>query len=75
MRLRGQMPTPGPDAHRDRHAFLETIGRPDLHRHFAFFAERLHGMCFYQGLLPHEEDMDRWLDEVQQYIGEIKAGL
>ncbi len=68
------MPTPGPGAHRDRTAFLETIGRPDLHRPFAFFAERLRGMCFDQGLSPREEDMDRGLDEVQPYIDEVKAG-
>ena len=75
MRLRGQMPSPGASAHRDRHEFLETLGRDDLHHKFSFFAERLHGMCFYQGLMPHEEDMNRWLDEVGQYIEEIKAGI
>ncbi|HKZ60335.1 MAG TPA: hypothetical protein VJ547_10915 [Candidatus Thermoplasmatota archaeon] len=75
MRARGQMPTPGPQGHQDRHEFLEKVGRHDLHKQFAFFADRLHGACFYGGLLPHEEDMNRWLDEVQQYIEDIKAGI
>ena len=75
MRFRGQRPSPGPEAHRDRHAFLESIGRHDLHKQFSFFAERLHGACFYNGLMPHEEDMNRWLDEVAQYIADIKAGI
>jgi len=75
MRARGQFATPGTQAHRDRHQFFEVIGRHDLQKQYAFFADRLHGACFYEGLLPHEEDMNRWLDEVAQYIEEIKAGI
>lgn len=75
MRARGQRPTPGPQAHRDRHVFFEKIGRHDMQRQYAFFADRLHGACFYEGALPHEEDMNRWLDEVAQYIDDIKAGI
>jgi hypothetical protein len=75
MRARGQMPSMGPDAHRDRHPFLESIGRHDLHKQFSFFAERLHGACFYHGLMPHEEDMNRWLDEVGQYVADLKSGI
>ncbi len=69
------MPTPGPQAHTDRHAFFEKIGRYDLQKQYAFFADRLHGACFYNGLLPHEEEMNRWLGEVHQYIEDIKAGI
>lgn len=71
----GQVPSPGPRAHGDRHEFLEQIGRYDLPQECAFFADRLHGACLYEGRLPHEEDMNRWLDEVAQYIEEVKAGI
>jgi len=75
MRARGQMASPGPRAHSDRHVFFEKIGRRDLQAKYAFFADRLHGSCFYEGRLPHEELMNQWLDEVHQYIEDIKAGL
>ena len=75
MRFRGQMPTPGPQAHQDRSLFLASIGRRDLQKNFTFFADRLHGGCFYEGRLPHEEEMNTWLDEVAQYIADVKAGI
>lgn len=75
MRARGRPATPGPMAHEDRHRFFETIGRKDLQQKFSFFADRLHGSCFYQGLIPSRQDMAVWLEEVRQYIDEIKAGI
>ncbi len=74
-RFRGQMPTPGPAAHQDRSNFLFSIGRRDLQKQFAFFADRLHGGCFYEGRMPHEEEMNLWLDEVAQYIADVKSGI
>jgi len=75
MRARGQLPTPGPQAHTDRHKFFEKIGRRDLQQKYAFFADRLHGSCFYEGPIPEGPLMNQWLDEVAQYIEEIKAGI
>jgi hypothetical protein len=75
MRARGTPPTPGPMAHADRHLFFERIGRADLQQKYSFFADRLHGACFYEGRVPHEETMNRWFDEVRQYIDDIKAGI
>jgi len=75
MRSRGQMPTPGPQAHTNRHRFLEGIGRHDLQLQLAFFADRLHGSCFYEGAIPEARLMTQWLDEVHQYIDAIKAGI
>jgi hypothetical protein len=75
MRARGQRASPGPEAHHDRHEFLHSIGRYDLQKQFAFFADRLHGGCFYHGRMPHEEEMNRWLDEVAQYVADLKAGI
>jgi hypothetical protein len=75
MRSRGHMPTPGPQAHTDRHRFLEKIGRHDLQMQLAFFSDRLHGSCFYEGAIPEERIMTVWLDKVQQYIEDIKAGI
>lgn len=75
MRSRGVMPTPGPQAHTNRHKFLEKIGRHDLQLQLAFFADRVHGSCFYEGAIPEERIMNQWLDEVHQYIEDIKAGI
>lgn len=75
IRSRGQMPTPGPEAHAQRHKFLEKIGRHDLQLKLGFFADRLHGTCFYEGSIPEQGTMNLWLDEVHQYIEDIKAGI
>lgn len=75
MRFRGERPTPGPGAHQDRSEFLHSIGRRDLQMKFAFFADRLHGGCFYEGRMPHEEEMNTWLDEVAQYVADVKSGI
>jgi len=75
MRFRGQIPTPGPAAHQDRSEFLAAIGRRDLQKQFSFFADRLHGGCFYEARMPHEEEMNLWLDEVAQYIADVKSGI
>lgn len=75
MRARGTPPTPGPRAHTDRHVFFERIGRRDLQEKYSFFADRMHGGCFYEGRIPHEETMNLWLDGVRQYIDDVKAGI
>jgi hypothetical protein len=75
MRFRGQRPAPGPGAHQDRSEFLFSIGRRDLQKQFAFFADRLHGGCFDEGRMPHEEEMNLWLDEVAQFVTDVKAGI
>lgn len=75
MRAHGRPPTPGPEAHSDRHEFLESIGREDLETEYTFFADRLHGSCFYGGRLPHEEVANRWLERVGRFIDQIKAGV
>jgi hypothetical protein len=69
------MPTPSPQAHRHRHQFREAVGRIDLQKRYEFFADRLHVACFCEGMLPHEEGRNRWLDEVGQSIEDNKAGI
>ncbi len=73
MQRHGRVPEPGRGAHADRHDFLETIGRRDLSKELAYFADRLHGDCFYGGLCPSSANMGIDLEEVAQYIHELRA--
>jgi hypothetical protein len=76
MHVHGQMPPQDPrDAHAARHRFLEDIGRRDLSRRLAYFADRLHGTCCYIGRCPTRSVMDAILDEADQYVATFRAGV
>jgi len=68
MAAHGRTPLPGRDAHRDRREFLESIGRADLAREYAYFSERLHGDIYYGGERVAPEAMRRYLDEVEAFV-------
>ncbi len=75
MRSRGRIPEPGPDAHVARHEFLEAIGRRDLSKELSYFADRLHGECFYKGACPTRDGMRVALDEAEDFIRKVKRGV
>ena len=68
----GKVPEPGAGAHAARHEFLEAIGRRDLSKELSYFADRLHGDCFYYGSCPSRDCMEAALQEARQYIERIK---
>lgn len=68
-------PAPGPDAHQSRHEFLEAMGRRDLSKELSFFADRMHGDCFYKGACPTQDGMELALDEAAQFLKRIKVEL
>lgn len=68
-------PAPGPDAHQSRHEFLEAIGRRDLSKELSFFADRLHGDCFYRGACPTQDGMDLALAEAREFLRKVEAKL
>jgi len=72
MQIHGRAPEPGRGAHGDRHEFLEAVGRRDLSKELSYFADRLHGECFYQGNCPTREGMQTALKEVEHYIRKIR---
>lgn len=71
MATHGRRALPGRDAHRDRRVFLESIGRPDLARDYAYFAERLHGDIYYGGESAPPEALRRYLDEVEDFVRKV----
>ncbi|HEX9709912.1 MAG TPA: hypothetical protein VGB42_08115 [Candidatus Thermoplasmatota archaeon] len=73
MARHGRTPEPGPAAHTSRHEFLEAIGRRDISKELSFFADRLHGDCFYRGACPAEDGMRLALDEAEAYIRRLRA--
>jgi hypothetical protein len=72
MEKHGQTPEAGPGAHVARHEFLEALGQYQLSEKLAYFADRLHGDCFYKGACPTEDGMQRALAEVRDYIRRLK---
>ena len=75
MGMHDRTPAPGPDAHQSRHEFLEAMGRRDLSKELSFFADRMHGDCFYKGACPTEDGMQLALDEAAQFLKRIKVEL
>jgi hypothetical protein len=73
MARHGRVPEPGRGAHGDRHAFLEAIGRRDLSRDLSYFADRLHGECFYFGACPDARGMEAALNEVRRFVERLAA--
>lgn len=72
MEKHGRQPEAGPSAHTARHEFLEALGEYTLSEKLGYFADRLHGDCFYQGSCPTEDAMRRALAEVREYIRRLK---
>lgn len=68
-------PSAGSEAHQSRHEFLEAVGRRDLSKELSFFADRLHGDCFYKGACPTQDGMDLALDEAYQFLRKVKVEL
>ncbi len=68
MEKHGQTPEAGPSAHTARHDFFEAIGQYELSEKLAYFADRLHGDCFYRGACPTEDGMNRALGEVREFL-------
>jgi len=62
----------GRDAHTDRREFLELLDR-DMAKQLAYFAEALHGDCFYQGKCPTEQGMRLAQDEAAEFIRRLKS--
>lgn len=75
MEQHGLTPAPGSDSHVSRHEFLESIGRRDISKELSFFADRLHGDCFYKGSCPTEDGMRLALDEAEQFIRRVRVEL
>lgn len=76
MQIHGQaLPQDSRDAHASRHRFLEDIGRRDLSQQLGYFADRLHGTCFYVGRCPTRDVMEAILDEAAQYVATFRAGV
>jgi len=68
-------PAAGRDAHATRAEFLDQIGRHDLALRYSYFADRLHGMIFYEGRVPRtKSEMERLLDEVGQFVRAASEG-
>ena len=72
MEMHGQTPEAGPGAHTARHEFLEAIGQYELSEKLGYFADRLHGDCFYKGACPTEDGMQRALSQVREYVRRLK---
>ena len=68
----GRAPPVGRDAHTARREFLELVDR-ELAKQLAYFAEALHGDCFYQGKCPTEQGMRVAQDEAAAFIARLKA--
>jgi hypothetical protein len=75
MEQHGVTPAAGSDSDVSRHEFLEAIGRRDISKELSFFADRLHGDCFYKGACPTEDGMRLALDEAEQYIRRVRVEL
>lgn len=75
MQRHGHPPAVGRDAHAARVAFLDSVGRHDLRVKYAYFADELHGLMFYEGRVPRRQtEMDRALSEVDQFVREATEG-
>lgn len=72
MEKHGQTPEAGPGAHTARHEFLEAMGQYALSEKLGYFADRLHGDCFYKGACPTEDGMKRALGEVREYVRRLR---
>ncbi|HEX9710043.1 MAG TPA: hypothetical protein VGB42_08785 [Candidatus Thermoplasmatota archaeon] len=72
MEKHGRTPEAGPSAHSARHEFLEAIGEYGLSEKLGYFADRLHGDCFYRGACPTEDGMRRALGEVREYVRRMR---
>jgi hypothetical protein len=73
MTRKGRTPAVGRDAHSTRSEFLEAIGHHDLAISYAYFADTLHGMFFYEGRVPRTRtDMDRRLGEVEAFLRALR---
>lgn len=75
MERHGVSPEAGPAAHAARHEFLEAIGQYGLSEKLGYFADRLHGDCFYRGACPSEDGMRRALGEVREYVRRMREGV
>ena len=75
MERHGITPAEGSDSHISRHEFLESIGRRDISKELSFFADRLHGDCFYKGSCPTQDGMRLALDEAEQFIRGVRVEL
>jgi hypothetical protein len=72
MARHGRAPPVGRDAHTIRREFLELADR-DLAKQLAYFAEALHGDCFYQGKCPTEQGMRVAQDEAAEFMRRLRA--
>jgi len=69
MRQHVREPAVGRDAHPTRLEFLDQVGRHDLAVKYSYFADRLHGMIFYEGRVPKSKtEMERLLKEVEDFV-------
>lgn len=68
-------PAAGRDAHATRSEFLDQIGRHDLSQKYSYFADRLHGIIFYEARVPKTKtEMERLLGEVDDFVRTAAEG-
>ena len=68
----GRAPPVGRDAQTLRREYLELVDRA-LAKQLAYFAEALHGDCFYQGKCPTEQGMRVAQDEAADFIRRVRT--
>lgn len=75
MSVHRRAPAVGRDAHAVRSEFLDQIGRYDLAEKYSFFADRLHGIIFYEARVPKTKtEMERLLRQVDDFVRVAAAG-
>jgi hypothetical protein len=71
MARHGKSPPVGRGAHAERRAFLSAFDR-GLATELSYFADALHGDCFYDGHCPSREGMDAEITQAKQFIDRVK---
>jgi transposase len=71
MARHGKSPAVGRGAHAERRAFLGAFDR-GLATELSYFADALHGDCFYDGHCPTKEGMEAEIAHAQQFIDRVK---
>lgn len=71
MESHGKAPPVGPHAHSERREFLERFDL-SLAKDMAYFAEKLHGDCFYSARCPTKMGMMNAMEEAEQFLRRVK---
>lgn len=72
MAKHGQSPPVGPEAHGERRTFLEALDEGLAHE-LSYYADKLHGDCFYSGRCPPKDAMQSDLAKAERFIRRVKA--